>query len=103
MKWSALVPPFILAVFNFTALLFGIWMLFIVYFVPKDNHENWARGGVVLFSTYCLPLMVLLLIATIPVAVFERRLAWAYRLVLLLPVIVGIVADAAALAWIWVL
>jgi hypothetical protein len=99
-QWSVIVPSSILALFNLVGLSFGIWMLFIVYMAPKDHHENWALGSVVLFSMYGLPLMVLLLIATILVAIFEPRLAWAYRLALMLVIAAGILADAAALAWV---
>jgi hypothetical protein len=100
-NWGVLLPASILALVNSAALLFGFWMLFIVCFAPKDHHENWALAGVVLFSMYGLTLMGLLLIATILAAVFEKRLAWACKVVLLLLVGVGVVANVIAVAWLW--
>jgi len=63
------------------------------------GEDPWLMGVYLYSILLGLPLMGALLIGTILIAVFEKRLARVYRMVLVCLIAVGIVADALAVAW----
>ena len=96
--WSVLLLASILAVVDVASICFGLWMLLIVY-SEQGRHEPWGLVAVAAFSMVAVPAMILFLVATIMFAVQAKRLARACRLALLLSIIIGVVAEIAALVW----
>jgi hypothetical protein len=97
-SWIVLLLASILAVVDVASLCFGLWMLLIVY-SEQGRHEPWGLVAVAAFSIVAVPAMILFLVATIMFTVQAKRLARACRATLLLSIIIGVVAEIAAVVW----
>jgi hypothetical protein len=97
--WSVLLWAGVLAVANAAALCFGLFMLFIDYSEMQYSHERWGLVGIVMLFPYALLVMSLLLVATVVFAIQAKQMPRTFRVALLVPIAVGVVAELIAFGW----
>ncbi len=96
----ALLAEGLLGIADLAALCFGIAMLAMVHSEMSRGGERWGLLLVKGSSTIGLPVMALLLVATILLAIRAKRSVRVSVWVASILVGVGIVTDAGAVGWI---